>query len=252
MLCGLLKPDAGSGTCLGYDIIRETDAIKRHVGYMTQRFTFYEDLTIRENLDFVARIYGLDRRRQRVDAALERLGLRRPPQSAGRRTLGRLEAAPGAGRVHAARAAAAAARRADRRRRSQGAARFLGRDPRLAAQGLTVLVTTHYMDEAERCDRIVYIAYGRLLTRGTVREVIAEAGLTPGRCRAAVTARASPHARRIERQARRRAGRGLRRRRCTSAGATRRRSKRAIAPYRSDPSSTWQRPSPVSRTYSST
>src|SRR6186713_361394 len=75
MLCGLLKPDAGSGTCLGYDVIRETDEIKKHVGYMTQKFGLYEDLTIRENLDFVGRVFGLDRRKQRVEDAIERLGL---------------------------------------------------------------------------------------------------------------------------------------------------------------------------------
>ena len=70
MLCGLLKPDAGSGTCLGYDVIRETDAIKRHIGYMTQKFGLYEDLTIEENLQFTARVSGLDRRSERVEASL--------------------------------------------------------------------------------------------------------------------------------------------------------------------------------------
>ena len=135
MLCGLLKPDAGSGTCLGYDVIRETDAIKRHIGYMTQKFGLYEDLTIQENLQFTARVYGLDRRSERVEAALERLGLRPSPQSAGRRLVRRLEAAPRARRLPAARAAIAAARRADRRRRSQGAARFLGPDPRHGGAG---------------------------------------------------------------------------------------------------------------------
>ena len=169
MLCGLLKPDAGSGTCLGYDVIRETDAIKRHVGYMTQKFGLYEDLTIEENLDFIARVYGLDRRSERVEAGARAARPRpRRHQLAGA-LVRRLEAAPRARRLPAARAAAAAARRADRRRRSQGAARFLGPDPRLAAQGITVLVSTHYMDEAERCHEIVYIAYGKLLTHGTDR-----------------------------------------------------------------------------------
>ena len=129
MLCGLLTPDAGSGTCLGHDIIRETAAIKRQVGYMTQRFSLYEDLSIEENLDFVARIYDVPGPAPGVGAALERLGLDGAQGSAGRRALGRLEAAPGARRLHPARPEAAAARRADGRRRSQGAARILGRDP---------------------------------------------------------------------------------------------------------------------------
>ena len=75
MVCGLLTPTEGSGTCLGHDIVTEAEAIKRQVGYMTQKFSFYEDLTIRENLDFVARVYGLPGRRQTVDRTLERLGL---------------------------------------------------------------------------------------------------------------------------------------------------------------------------------
>src|SRR6187549_1200780 len=75
MLCGLLRPDAGSGTCLGHDVIAESRAIKREVGYMTQRFSFWEDLTIAENLDFVARTYGVRDRRQAVRASLDRLGL---------------------------------------------------------------------------------------------------------------------------------------------------------------------------------
>ena len=181
MLCGLLTPDGGGGTCLGYDLVREREAIKRQTGYMTQRFALYEDLTIRENLEFVARVYGLDRLKQRVDASLERLGLDDAAEAARRRAVGRLEAAAGAGRLRAARAQAAAARRADGRRRSQGAARLLGRDPRLAAQGITVLVSTHYMDEAERCHEIAYIAYGELMARGTAEEVIKAVG--PGHLR---------------------------------------------------------------------
>src|SRR5690606_19278143 len=75
MLCGLLTPDDGQGTCLGFDVRRQADRIKEEVGYMTQKFSYYEDLTIRENLDFVARMYRLGKRRQRVDQALEELGL---------------------------------------------------------------------------------------------------------------------------------------------------------------------------------
>ena len=130
MLCGLLTPDSGEGTCLGFDIISQADEIKRRTGYMTQKFSLYEDLTIDENLQFTARVYGLDRRRERVTEALERLGLLERRDAAGRHAVGRLEAAAGAGRGHPARAGAAAARRADGRRRSQGAAHLLGRDPR--------------------------------------------------------------------------------------------------------------------------
>src|SRR5215212_933686 len=75
MICGLLTPDGGGGTCLGSDLLRDREAIKRQTGYMTQRFGLYEELTIRENLEFVGRVYGLDRMRERIDAALERLGM---------------------------------------------------------------------------------------------------------------------------------------------------------------------------------
>ena len=129
MLCGLLTPDAGEGTCLGYDIRRDADKIKRQVGYMTQRFSLYQDLSVRENLEFVARLYGMRNaqgRRARDDQAHRP---HRPRGATGRRTLRRLEAAAGARRLHLAQSAIAAAGRADRRRRSQGAARFLERDP---------------------------------------------------------------------------------------------------------------------------
>jgi len=135
MICGLLTPDAGGGTCLGHDLVREREAIKRQAGYMTQRFGLYEDLTIRENLEFVGRVYDLDRVKERVDASLERLGLATRQRQLCRRAVGRLEAAPGAGCLRAARAAPAAARRAHRRRRSQGAPRLLGRDPCLCRAG---------------------------------------------------------------------------------------------------------------------
>ena len=130
MLCGLLTPDSGEGTCLGYDIRRDADKIKRQVGYMTQRFSLYQDLSVRENLEFVARLYGVPRRarrRARHDRAARAC---RPRGAARRRTFRRLEAAAGARRLHPAQSATAAAGRADRRRRPQGAARFLERDPR--------------------------------------------------------------------------------------------------------------------------
>ena len=130
MLCGLLTPDSGSGTALGFDILAESWEIKRRTGYMTQRFSLYEDLTVEENLQFSARIRSLDRSRERIDEALEQLGLAERRRQLAGHPLGRLEAAPRAGRRDAARAAAAAARRAHRRRRSAGAPRLLGRDPR--------------------------------------------------------------------------------------------------------------------------
>ena len=177
MLCGLLTPDSGSGHALGHDIIAEAEAVKLRTGYMTQKFSLYEDLTIAENLEFTARVYGLDRRRERVDAALERLGLAsRRGQLAGTLSGGwkqRLALAnctlhepklllldePTAGVDPKARRT------------------FWDEIHALAAEGLTVLVSTHYMDEAERCHEIAYISYGRLIARGTAAEVIQQSGL---------------------------------------------------------------------------
>ena len=127
MMCGLLTPDSGSGTCLGYDIRTESDQIKRRVGYMTQRFSFWEDLSIRENLDFIARIYEMPSRQQAVDRAIEGLEPDRARDAAGGRAVGRLEAAPRAGRLHAAPARAAAARRAHGGRGPQARAASSGR-----------------------------------------------------------------------------------------------------------------------------
>ena len=135
MLCGLLTPDAGQGTCLGYDILTEQDEIKRNVGYMTQRFSLYADLSIRENLEFVARVYGVKDPKGAGAAGHRPAWAHQPQGPARRRAVGRLEAAAGARRLHPARAASAAARRADRRRRSQGTARILGRDPRPRRRG---------------------------------------------------------------------------------------------------------------------
>ena len=177
MICGLLNPDEGSGTCLGYDIRTQSDRIKLEVGYMTQRFSFYEDLTIRENLDFVARLYDLRPRADYVDRTLERLGLaNRQHQLAG---------ALSGGWTQRLALAACVMHQPQLLLLDEPTA---GVDPKarrevwdeiheLAAEGLTVLVSTHYMDEAERCHRIVYIAYGHVVARGTVPEVIATAGL---------------------------------------------------------------------------
>ena len=178
MLCGLLTPDSGRGTCLGYDILTQSALIKRRVGYMTQRFSLWQDLSIRENLEFVGRVYGLADPEARARAAIERLGLNgREEQLAGnlsggwkqRLALGAcilpepellLLDEPTAG--------------VDPKARRE----FWTEIHHLAAEGLTVLVSTHYMDEAERCHAIAYIAYGRLLAQGAVDEVVAGAGLT--------------------------------------------------------------------------
>ncbi|EUB97082.1 Sulfate-transporting ATPase [Rhizobium sp. CF080] len=177
MLCGLLTPDSGDGTCLGFDILTESDRIRRRVGYMTQKFSLYQDLSIRENLEFVARVYGLPDPRGKAGAAIERLGLKgREKQLAGelsggwkqRLALGAcilpepallLLDEPTAG--------------VDPKARRD----FWNEIHALAADGLSVLVSTHYMDEAERCHEIAYIAYGKLLAEGTVDEVIAGTGL---------------------------------------------------------------------------
>lgn len=178
MLCGLLRADAGSGTCLGFDVITASEEIKRQAGYMTQRFSFYEDLSIRENLDFVARIYGVPDRRHAVAQSLERLGLtQRSRQLAGQLSGGwKQRLALAACLIHRPRLLLLDEPTAgvDPQARRD----FWEQIHQLAADGLTVLITTHYMDEAERCHRLGYIAYGRLLARGTVTEVIASAGLT--------------------------------------------------------------------------
>ncbi|KAB2941179.1 MAG: ABC transporter ATP-binding protein [Hyphomicrobium sp.] len=177
MICGLLTPDGGHGTCLGYDIITEREKIKRRVGYMTQRFSLYQDLSIKENLEFVARVYGLPNPGAAVVQAIERLGLQgRERQLAGtlsggwkqRLALGAcilpkpdllLLDEPTAG--------------VDPKARRE----FWGEIHKLAADGMTVLVSTHYMDEAERCHEIAYIAYGELLAQGTIPQVIEDSRL---------------------------------------------------------------------------
>jgi ABC-2 type transport system ATP-binding protein len=178
MLCGLLRPDEGSGTCLGYDVITESEAIKAAVGYMTQRFSFYEDLSIAENLDFVARMFGVDRRRQAVEQSLERLGLAgRREQLAGQLSGGwKQRLALAACLIHRPQLLLLDEPTAgvDPKARREFWEQIHG----LAAEGLTFLITTHYMDEAERCHRLAYIAFGKLLTYGTVADVIVQAQLT--------------------------------------------------------------------------
>jgi ABC-2 type transport system ATP-binding protein len=177
MLCGLLKPDAGEGTCLGHDVLTEPDAIKRQVGYMTQRFSYWEDLSIRENLEFVARVYEVPEASVRVDDTLERLGLtQRQDQPAGELSGGwKQRLALAASMLHDPQLLLLDEPTAgvDPQARRE----FWEEIHRLSQSGLTVLVSTHYMDEAERCDRIVYISLGRIIARGTVKDVIRQSGL---------------------------------------------------------------------------
>jgi ABC-2 type transport system ATP-binding protein len=177
MMCGLLTPDSGSGTCLGYDIVRESVQIKQRVGYMTQRFSYWDDLTIRENLDFVARMYQMPQRKEVVAHALESLELlSRANQLAGSLSGGwKQRLALAACMLHRPQlllldeptAGVDPAARRD----------FWEELHRLAADGISVLVSTHYMDEAERCHKLAYIAYGQLLVQGTAQDIISAQGL---------------------------------------------------------------------------
>ena len=178
MLCGLLTPDAGTGTCLGYDLRTQQAEIKRHVGYMTQKFSYYEDLSIRENLDFIARIYAVPDRPAAVQRSLDRLGLaNRSTQLAGQLSGGwKQRLALAACLIHTPQLLLLDEPTAgvDPKARRE----FWDEIHRLADEGLTVLITTHYMDEAERCHRLAYLAYGNLLARGTVEAVLAGAQLS--------------------------------------------------------------------------
>jgi ABC-2 type transport system ATP-binding protein len=177
MLCGLLTPDEGDGTCLGFDVRTQQADIKIHVGYMTQRFSFYEDLSIRENLDFIARVYDVQDRSTAVEQSLVRLGLQhRSAQLAGELSGGwKQRLALAACLIHAPQLLLLDEPTAgvDPKARRE----FWDEIHRLAAEGLTVLITTHYMDEAERCHRLAYLAYGKLLTHGTLQDVLSKSRL---------------------------------------------------------------------------
>ena len=177
MLCGLLNPDAATGSCLGFDINRDAAQIKRQTGYMTQRFSFYEDLTIEENLDFVARLYDLRPRRQKVDEALARIGLHaRRKQLAGSLSGGwKQRLALAACVMHQPKLLLLDEPTAgvDPQARRE----FWDAIHTLSDEGVTVLVSTHYMDEAERCHRIVYIMEGEILADGTIPELLAQTDL---------------------------------------------------------------------------
>lgn len=184
MMCGLLTPDGGRGTCLGHDIVKDSALIKREVGYMTQKFSFWDDLTIRENLVFVARLYGMRDRKRTVDEALDHLGLSaRQHQLTGTLSGGwKQRLALAACLLHRPKlllldeptAGVDPTARRD----------FWDELHQLAARGISVLVSTHYMDEAERCHQLAYIAYGRLLARGTAAELVAAQGLATFEVRA--------------------------------------------------------------------
>jgi ABC-2 type transport system ATP-binding protein len=178
LMCGLLTPDSGSGTCLGYDIHRQTREIKRRVGYMTQRFSFWEDLSIRENLDFIARIYEMPSRGEAVERALEGLGLTaRAAQLAGALSGGwKQRLALAACMLHQPELLLLDEPTAGV---DPGARRdFWEELHALAARGISVLVSTHYMDEAERCHKLAYIAFGKLMAQGSAEEIIGSQGLT--------------------------------------------------------------------------
>lgn len=178
MLCGLLTPDGGSGQCLGFDFRRESAEIKKRVGYMTQRFSFYEDLSIEENLDFIARLYEVPQRKIAVQKSLERLGMvERRKQLAGTLSGGwKQRLALAACLIHEPQLLLLDEPTAgvDPKARRD----FWEEIHKLAAVGLTFLITTHYMEEASRCHRLGYIAYGNLLAHGTVAEVVKAGGLT--------------------------------------------------------------------------
>ncbi|HQS65728.1 MAG TPA: ABC transporter ATP-binding protein [Sulfuricurvum sp.] len=172
MMCGLLTPDSGEGTCLGYDIVTQSDAIKREVGYMTQRFSYWEDLSIRENLDFVARVYELANRNNVVDEALRSLGLTSRSSQLAKSLSG--------GWKQRLALAACMLRHPKLLLLDEPTA---GVDPsarrdfweelhELANKGVSVLISTHYMDEAERCHKLAYLSYGTLLAQGSAKEII--------------------------------------------------------------------------------
>lgn len=185
MVCGLLKPDAGSGQCLGFDVIRESQKIKERVGYMTQRFSLYEDLSIRENLSFVARLYRLDHVQDRVTAALASLGLSdRAGQLAGSLSGGwKQRLALACCMIHEPQLLLLDEPTAgvDPKARRD----FWDAIRAYARQGVTTLVSTHYMDEAVQCDRLAYIAYGKKLIDAPTAEIPARVGLTAWRVEAA-------------------------------------------------------------------
>lgn len=178
IICGLLTPDSGSGTCLGYDILSEWKKIRLNIGYMTQKFSYWEDLSIKENLQFVADMFSLKNKKEKIEHSLIKLGLeQRQNQLAGNLSGGwKQRLALAACIIHEPKLLLLDEPTAgvDPKARRE----FWDSIHKLAANGITVLVSTHYMDEAERCHKIIYISSGQIITHGTIDEVIAGTGLT--------------------------------------------------------------------------
>lgn len=198
MLCGLLKADGGEGTCLGYNILTQSDRIKERVGYMTQKFSLYTELSIEENLNFIARVYGVANRQHKVEEALEQLGLKdNRKQLAGELSGGwKQRLALAACLIHdpdlllldePTAGVDPVARR-----------EFWDHIHSLSERGVTIFVSTHYMDEAERCTKIAYLAFGNLLITGTVNEVIAKTGLLTWQISGEVTTHLLQYAKRLD------------------------------------------------------
>lgn len=178
MLCGLLTPDAGEGQCLGFDIMKETDSIKCRTGYMTQRFSYYEDLTIIENLQFIACTYQLKNKEKRINDVLDMLEFDRSHRNQLTGTLSggwKQRVALAGCLLHAPElllldeptgGVDPKARRA-----------FWEIIHQLSRQGITTLVSTHYMDEAARCTRLAYIVYSKIMAEGTISEIMRKTGL---------------------------------------------------------------------------
>lgn len=177
MLCGLLTPTSGEGRCLGLDIMKDTLAIRQKVGYMTQKFSFWDDMTVRENLEFTANIYKMDNVAEIVKDTLAKLGLeKRANQLAGTLSGGwKQRMALSACILHRPEILLLDEPTAgvDPKARRE----FWDELGRLSDEGMTILVSTHYMDEAERCHELVYIAYGNLMVKGTVDDVIRQTSL---------------------------------------------------------------------------
>lgn len=178
ILCGLLTPDRGQGHCLNFDILTQHLEIKKRVGYMTQKFSFWSDLTIRENLEFTAQLYGLSDTAKKVDNALVALNLKNRQHQLAEYLSGgwKQRLALAACILHEPQLLLLDEPTAgvDPQARRD----FWDEIHRLAETGITVLVSTHYMDEAERCHAIVYMSYGKIIAQGTVQELIAGSGLS--------------------------------------------------------------------------